>query len=284
MPRNVLRFTIVVLILSAQWQSTPTGICSAEQDLSPWVWPFTHEQKRAIVETHNMLRREVIPEASNMRKMVWDDDLAQLAQDWSEECIFAHTPDKEYEATIPACDLIKVVTIVRNAVIQVGAKTNCVVSIMSYISNVDCMLTMYAEECLLLCLNCATKVTTDDCKCSCNTGWMGLDCTDECADSHYYCWDGWYPMLCGEPEWDFVAKYCPLMCGVCVDEAYIPEEHCCDGKQCSQGVIDGATCDCSCYEGYGADYECVESVSGSKTLNLNVIPIVMTSLLLILVC
>ncbi|XP_070531985.1 uncharacterized protein [Ptychodera flava] len=63
---------------------------STDDNLGPWIWPFNEDQINAIVEAHNDVRRLVEPEASNMMKMVWDEELSFLAQNWSEECVFAH--------------------------------------------------------------------------------------------------------------------------------------------------------------------------------------------------
>ncbi|XP_076324440.1 venom allergen 3-like [Tachypleus tridentatus] len=50
-----------------------------------------------IVQAHNELRQRVAtgketnqPEASNMRKMSWDEELAEVAQRWADQCNFKH--------------------------------------------------------------------------------------------------------------------------------------------------------------------------------------------------
>ncbi|XP_033110009.1 uncharacterized protein LOC117111223 isoform X2 [Anneissia japonica] len=51
---------------------------------------FTRSEEQAILDKHNELRSGVSPEASNMNFMVWDEGLAMLAKEWSEECIWDH--------------------------------------------------------------------------------------------------------------------------------------------------------------------------------------------------
>uniref|UniRef100_A0A1V1FKT6 Putative Venom allergen 1 n=1 Tax=Reticulitermes speratus TaxID=60591 RepID=A0A1V1FKT6_9NEOP len=58
--------------------------------------------KQTIVDAHNNLRRQVAqgkesrgtsgaqPSAANMRKMSWDDELASVAQRWTNQCNFGH--------------------------------------------------------------------------------------------------------------------------------------------------------------------------------------------------
>jgi len=53
--------------------------------------------QKAIVDKHNELRRKVAkgkqsgqPGAANMREMVWDSELAKIAQRWAEQCITGH--------------------------------------------------------------------------------------------------------------------------------------------------------------------------------------------------
>ncbi|XP_033114065.1 cysteine-rich venom protein-like [Anneissia japonica] len=52
---------------------------------------FTSEQIQAIVDRHNYYRRNVSPgPASNMEYMEWDDNLATMAQLWSNGCYYGH--------------------------------------------------------------------------------------------------------------------------------------------------------------------------------------------------
>jgi len=44
----------------------------------------TDDEKTEFVNKHNELRKTVTPPASNMREISWDDELEQLATDYSE--------------------------------------------------------------------------------------------------------------------------------------------------------------------------------------------------------
>ncbi|XP_071788902.1 GLIPR1-like protein 1 [Asterias amurensis] len=51
---------------------------------------LTSAQRDAFLDTHNSYRGDTSPPAADMHKMVWNDDLAKMAQAWSEKCVFAH--------------------------------------------------------------------------------------------------------------------------------------------------------------------------------------------------
>ncbi|XP_069678758.1 venom allergen 3-like [Periplaneta americana] len=65
--------------------------------------------KARIVHEHNKLRSKVAqgheargtpgpqPAAANMKKMFWDEELATIAQRWSNQCIFAHDSCRHVE-------------------------------------------------------------------------------------------------------------------------------------------------------------------------------------------
>ena len=55
------------------------------------------EGRKAILDRHNNLRRKVAigeqsgqPPAANMRKLVWNTELEEIAQRWTDQCTFAH--------------------------------------------------------------------------------------------------------------------------------------------------------------------------------------------------
>merc|ERR1711931_97016 len=76
----------------------PSDTCSAQtiyRELSA-------DAKQAILDKHNELRRKVAkgeetdgapgpqPAASNMRKLVWNNELEAVAQRWADQCQFGH--------------------------------------------------------------------------------------------------------------------------------------------------------------------------------------------------
>ncbi|XP_072498526.1 serotriflin-like isoform X1 [Notamacropus eugenii] len=56
-----------------------------------------------IVGKHNTLRRGVIPKARNMLKMGWNENAAQNARNWSEECKREHSPQFKRTLTESLC-------------------------------------------------------------------------------------------------------------------------------------------------------------------------------------
>ncbi|PVD36989.1 hypothetical protein C0Q70_03982 [Pomacea canaliculata] len=53
----------------------------------------TPEEKAIILRLHNEARASARPSASDLTTMVWNDDLAAVAQKWAKQCIMGH--DKE---------------------------------------------------------------------------------------------------------------------------------------------------------------------------------------------
>ncbi|XP_077983151.1 glioma pathogenesis-related protein 1-like [Glandiceps talaboti] len=51
---------------------------------------FSSSDIDTMLERHNYHRSNVNPGASDMKYMQWDDDLASMAQDWSDGCLWAH--------------------------------------------------------------------------------------------------------------------------------------------------------------------------------------------------
>merc|ERR1739838_1176384 len=87
------------------------GDCSYPADHSMTVYPGPADEcgyelkftgvdeatKKTLLDKHNELRQKVAsggeagqPGAANMRKLVWDDELATIAQRWTSQCIFEH--------------------------------------------------------------------------------------------------------------------------------------------------------------------------------------------------
>lgn len=57
---------------------------------------ITSEQKK-YVDAHNVARANVNPSAANMRKMKWNDDLAVVAQNYANKCVWAHNSARTTE-------------------------------------------------------------------------------------------------------------------------------------------------------------------------------------------
>jgi len=55
------------------------------------------EIKTAILDEHNSVRRSVA--ATDMRKMVWDDELEAIAQGWADQCKWSHNGDRSKDST-----------------------------------------------------------------------------------------------------------------------------------------------------------------------------------------
>jgi len=62
---------------------------------------ITEQEKEIILQEHNRLRQMVAtgrypgqPGAENMREIVWDDELANRAQQWADNCQFRHDPHR----------------------------------------------------------------------------------------------------------------------------------------------------------------------------------------------
>jgi len=60
------------------------------------------EEQEEVLEEHNRLRKLVasggqppLPKAKNMRNLVWDEDLALLAQRWADQCKFGHDKSRK---------------------------------------------------------------------------------------------------------------------------------------------------------------------------------------------
>ncbi|XP_077345135.1 allurin-like [Lithobates pipiens] len=60
---------------------------SSEEAVETW----KKEAQDEIVRCHNDLRRKVYPPASDMRKMIWNDDAAKNAQDVADMCLQKHS-------------------------------------------------------------------------------------------------------------------------------------------------------------------------------------------------
>eukprot|EP00949_MAST-11_sp_MAST-11-sp1_P002964 g2964.t1 len=77
---NVFAFFIVTSSLAASWFRT----CSAAQ--------LTDAERKSYLDEHNKDRTEVVPSASDMVLLQWDETLADVAQEWANRCVFQHRP------------------------------------------------------------------------------------------------------------------------------------------------------------------------------------------------
>ena len=59
---------------------------------------LTEEQKARIVDRTNYYRSKVIPAASNLRRVSWDEELASVAQNYADRCIFQHNPHRKHSS------------------------------------------------------------------------------------------------------------------------------------------------------------------------------------------
>ncbi|TSK98364.1 Peptidase inhibitor 15-A [Bagarius yarrelli] len=53
---------------------------------------ISQDDRQAILDYHNKVRGNVFPPASNMEYMVWDETLAQRAEEWATMCLWEHGP------------------------------------------------------------------------------------------------------------------------------------------------------------------------------------------------
>jgi len=68
---------------------------------NPWVESMPESEKKIVLDKHNELRSLVakgtaLPgyKATNMMRLEWDDDLAEGAQLWANQCTFGHDEDR----------------------------------------------------------------------------------------------------------------------------------------------------------------------------------------------
>ncbi|XP_048755443.2 GLIPR1-like protein 1 [Ostrea edulis] len=52
----------------------------------------------AYLEAHNEVRRTITPSAANMKKLVWDQGLADIARDWASKCVIENNPHRSNES------------------------------------------------------------------------------------------------------------------------------------------------------------------------------------------
>ncbi|KAJ7345686.1 hypothetical protein JRQ81_001636 [Phrynocephalus forsythii] len=56
---------------------------------------LSEKQQKEIIDTYNSIRRNVLPTASNMLKMSWNEEAAASAKAWAQQCVGKISPMKE---------------------------------------------------------------------------------------------------------------------------------------------------------------------------------------------
>ncbi|XP_073080458.1 peptidase inhibitor 16 isoform X3 [Manis javanica] len=72
-------FLLPLLLLAA-----PTSPAAALSD----------DEKRAMVELHNLYRAQASPPAANMLQMRWDEELAAFAKAYAQQCVWGHNKER----------------------------------------------------------------------------------------------------------------------------------------------------------------------------------------------
>ncbi|XP_077017752.1 peptidase inhibitor 16-like isoform X1 [Tamandua tetradactyla] len=55
---------------------------------------LSEEDKKVLVDQHNLYRSQVFPKSTHMLKMYWDEDLAKFAEAYARHCQWAHNPNR----------------------------------------------------------------------------------------------------------------------------------------------------------------------------------------------
>nr|XP_022336098.1 repressed by EFG1 protein 1-like [Crassostrea virginica] len=76
-------YLVSVLALSLCCWETTAALTSIQQE---------------FLDAHNAKRRVVSPSAANMRELKWSDELATVAQNYANKCVYGHNPNKYEEA------------------------------------------------------------------------------------------------------------------------------------------------------------------------------------------
>ncbi|KAK3794835.1 hypothetical protein RRG08_017321 [Elysia crispata] len=74
---------------------TPTHTMCLEDSEKVLNFGVSEEDKRVIVEYHNKIRREVEPPAIDLSALVWDDNLAEVAQKLAMQCRMYHDKNRK---------------------------------------------------------------------------------------------------------------------------------------------------------------------------------------------
>jgi hypothetical protein len=84
--------------------ATSTGTCA--NGLTSLLTGLTQADKAELVQAHNIFRSKVAlgkapgqPGAIDMLEMVWDEQVAERAQSWADQCLFQHDGDANRQPT-----------------------------------------------------------------------------------------------------------------------------------------------------------------------------------------
>uniref|UniRef100_H3AQT0 SCP domain-containing protein n=1 Tax=Latimeria chalumnae TaxID=7897 RepID=H3AQT0_LATCH len=69
-------------------------LCLIFLTLTKQTWALKDEEKKLLLEKHNLYRSQVLPSAANMLEMSWDTELESLAENYATNCIWDHNPDR----------------------------------------------------------------------------------------------------------------------------------------------------------------------------------------------
>jgi Cysteine-rich secretory protein family len=61
---------------------------------------LTQAEANAVLVSHNQVRSGVASTAANMTRLVWDANLATVAQNWANQCNFSHNPNSNSDYAV----------------------------------------------------------------------------------------------------------------------------------------------------------------------------------------
>ncbi|XP_071959658.1 GLIPR1-like protein 1 [Antedon mediterranea] len=201
---------------------------------------LTIDEKQFIVDIHNEYRMNVTPNAADMRRLEWDDEVAAVAQNWASGCPGGHNSNEYGEnlafSTLPFTGNIE-------NLFKAGLK--------AWHDEVDDY-KYNTGECSGVCGHYTQMVDTRSIKIGCGTNY------EECA---------------GRFPYTLVCNYSPAgnyngnkpyqkgkTCSKCADDTrFCVDKFCaaeCSGnckckRKCKKGELDKKTCTCNCYKKKG---------------------------------
>jgi len=88
--------------IDAERRITSSEECA--NGLTAYTTGLTQAQQDEVLKAHNVFRSTVAtgqtpnqPGATDMLEMIWDDDLAEKAQSWADQCVFDHDTNSDRE-------------------------------------------------------------------------------------------------------------------------------------------------------------------------------------------